>query len=96
MSLPLIILLTITWYEFFTSMSDFEILMLVRIFTVLIGVACLVFILLHDNVKLVFVAVDDERDASDMEEVKENLAKQVDPVPAKEESEEFADLLGPK
>jgi hypothetical protein len=89
MSAALVILTTIVWYEFLTSMSPFEMLMLVRIFTVIVGVGCLLFFLLSDHVQVVLV----EEVTGNLEEVKENLAKQVDSVPVQEESEEFADLL---
>ena len=89
MSAALLIFTTIVWYEFFTSMSAFEILMLVRIFTVLVGIGCLLFFILGDHIQIVLV----EENKGDLEEVKENLAKQVDAVPVQEESEEFADLL---
>jgi hypothetical protein len=92
MSLLLIVFTTIVWYEFLTSMSPFEMLMVVRVVTVLIGLACMTFFLLSDAVKIV-VLEEEEEPVGDAELLKEELDQQVDPVPTQEESKEFADLL---
>lgn len=109
-TLLFVVFTAIVWYEFLFSMSAFEMMITIRVLTLLGGIGCLLFFALGD---LVVEEGEEGKEGVDntcpsctskvhasvqgvhLHEIHEAAAAEEPPSSPKEDSDEFADLLEP-